>query len=492
MSNDAHPSLIGRTLGNRYVLERLLGTGAMGTVYCARQIELGPLVAIKVLHPSLATDQRLVQRFEGEAFATSRLDHPNALRVLDFGEDGGLLYLVTEYVEAEDLLTVMEAEWPLNDERVVAMLSQVLSALIAVHEVGIVHRDLKPENILVIAGRNDDGTRADLVKVCDFGIAKVARQTLEKLHSFVPQPTAEGVLVGTPDYMSPEQARGQPVDGRSDLYSVGVVLYHLLAGRTPFTADTPVGIALQHVSEAPVPPSHYRKVHPALEAICLRALSKRPEDRFQTASDMRNALRKALTTDSMAAFLAPPQVTSFVVASGFSASSPAMIGPRESNARTHFRKYERPRRRRALGYAAVASAAAITAFAFVAARRSHPSDPIEMVDHVQATALVSPPSVGIAFARTLTPETAQEEESAAVVDESPATMEPTRRLPMRRPSPSFRHPSDRHPSNPERPRRRAAHSLHSGSAYLPRLSIPVTLRSPSSASSPVRPFPGRG
>jgi serine/threonine protein kinase len=438
-SNGANDSLIGRTIGNRYVVERLLGTGAMGAVYCSRQMDLGMPVALKVLHSRLATDPGLVQRFEREAFATSRLDHPNALRVLDCGKDGDLFYLVTEYVEAEDLLAIMEAEWPLSDERIVAILSQVLSALIAVHEIGIVHRDLKPENILVLAGQNDDGANVDIVKVCDFGIAKVA--TPSRTRPFTRQLTAEGVVVGTPDYMSPEQARGQAVDGRSDLYSVGVVLYHLLAGRTPFEGNTPVGIALQHVSDPPVPPSHHRDIHPGLEAVCLRALSKRPEDRFQTAREMRRALRDVLTAGPSATALARAPMTALRVGSNFSTSSPAMLSPRplrQTLACSRFRQSERRRRRLSIGYAALASVATIAASAFVA-RRGSTTDPANAAEEVHmAMALVSPPVVKPPVVETNAPpmpdRTTEVEQGAAVVESissAPPSIEPARRIASR-------------------------------------------------------------
>ena len=413
MSNDANQSLLGRTLGDRYVVDRLLGTGATGTVYCARRIGLGSMVAIKVLHPQLVADRELVQRFEREAFSTSQLDHPNALRALDFGEDGDLRYLVTEYVEAENLLTIMQAQWPLGDQRVVAILSQVLGALIAVHDIGIVHRDIKPENILVLAGKNDDGAKADIVKVCDFGIAQFAQQTLRDPRSFAPRITAGGMAIGTPDYMSPEQARGHSVDGRSDLYSVGVVLYHLLTGQTPFNADTPLGIALQQVTDAPVPPSHCLNVHPALEAICLRALSKQPDDRFQTASDMRKALRNALTIRSMAhAPVSPlvesPPVNSLRVASIFSTSSPAM-----------------------LGYAAAVSVLAVTA-AFVSSRCSSATDPIEIADRVHASpAPGSLPELAAALTPSLTSDTTREAKPTTAIGERPKALAAPRRFAAR-------------------------------------------------------------
>jgi serine/threonine protein kinase len=218
--------------------------------------------------------------------------------VLDFGEDGNLLHLVMEYVEAEDLLAVMQREWPLKDVRIVQIMSQALAALAKAHELGIVHRDIKPENILILRGTDDEGNATDIVKVCDFGIAKMAASSVEQSRLFAPHLTREGLIVGTPDYMSPEQARGEGVDGRSDLYSMGIVLYHLLSGQPPFIADTPFGIAIQHVSEPPFPPSRHRSVNPVLESICLRAMSKRPADRFQTAREMRRAILSSLASEA--------------------------------------------------------------------------------------------------------------------------------------------------------------------------------------------------
>ncbi|MET0592362.1 MAG: protein kinase, partial [Polyangiaceae bacterium] len=259
----------------------------------ARQIALDKTVAVKVLHQALAQDPSFVDRFKIEAFSASRLEHPNSLRVLDFGKEEDLLFLVMEFVEADNLLSIMEREWPFDDTRVAQIMSQALAALAKAHDVGIVHRDLKPENILVLRGTDDEGSPIDIVKVCDFGIAKIAMPIADS-HPFAPHATTEGVIVGTPDYMSPEQAQGEDVDARSDLYSMGVVLYHLLTGRTPFDADTPLGIAVQHVSQEPVPPSAIRAVHRELEAVCLRAMSKRPEGRHQSAREMRRAVLAAV------------------------------------------------------------------------------------------------------------------------------------------------------------------------------------------------------
>jgi serine/threonine-protein kinase len=471
MSNGANDSLVGCTLGNRYVVERVLGTGAAGTVYCARHVDLGTRVAIKVLHPRLTPDPEWVERFEREAFATSRLDHPNALRVLDFGEDDGLLYLVTEYVDATDLLTVMEAEWPLSDDRIVAILSQVLDALTAVHEIGIVHRDLKPENILVLAGTNDDGEKIDVVKVCDFGIAKVARRVLAKSRSFAPRLTAEGAVMGTPDYMSPEQAQGHAVDGRSDLYSLGVVLYHLLAGRTPFDADNAVGIALQQVSAAPPPPSDHRNVHPGLEAVCLRAMSKRPEDRFQTAREMRRALREALEGGAALVLAATP-ATSLRLGSMFSTSPPAVPSLREEIDRHRFfLEAKRQRKHLVFGYAALA-AATMTASSLVASRGSSRIDPATSDRAQAAVALVSPPSPAAPLSR----ETRREEELGTDTTLTTAMSETLARRSASEPAPA-------------EPRRRTTTGIRPQSAAKPQPQRSVVVLSPSSSPIPVVPGP---
>ena len=157
------PQLIGRTLAHKYTIESVIGTGSMGTIYRARQIALDKWVAVKILHRELAEDRKFVERFKLEAFLASRLEHPNSLRVLDFGEDENLLHLVMEYVEADDLLSVMQREWPFDDVRIVQIMSQALAALAKAHEVGIVHRDIKPENILILRGTDDEGNATDIV-----------------------------------------------------------------------------------------------------------------------------------------------------------------------------------------------------------------------------------------------------------------------------------------------------------------------------------------
>jgi serine/threonine protein kinase len=272
-----------------------LGAGAMGIVYRATQIALERTVAIKVLHREFAADPEFADRFWREAKAASRLDHPNSIRVLDFGQESdGLLYLAMEYVEGCDLFDWKSQRGPLAPRTIVELLSQVLAALAVAHDMAVVHRDLKPENIMIVRGTSDDGSAIDIVKVCDFGIAKILDSSRASAREPERKHSTAGLVVGTPAYMSPEQARGEKQDARSDLYAVGVVLYELLAGCVPFEAETLLGVALKHVSERPEPPSARASgVDPTLEAICLKAISKKPADRYQTAREMRLALQNA-------------------------------------------------------------------------------------------------------------------------------------------------------------------------------------------------------
>ena len=229
-------------------------------------------------------------------------------------EPDGLVYLAMEFLHGRDLLAVLRDEWPLPDTRIVDLLVQTLAAVSVAHDLGIVHRDLKPENIMVSIGHEEDGVKPYHVKVCDFGIAK-----LNDPRGFQSESgkalTSSGTLIGTPEYMSPEQARGDPLDARSDLYSIGIVLYQLLVGRVPFSAENALGVVLKQVTDEPVPPSQVRPgVNPRLEAICLRALKKSRDDRYQSAKEMRRDLRgvfgyrPASQTDESGAHLpaAPP------------------------------------------------------------------------------------------------------------------------------------------------------------------------------------------
>src|SRR5579872_2746884 len=207
MGKTAHDHLLGRTIAGKFVIESLIGSGAMGAVFRARQVALEKTVAIKVLHGELAGDATFASRFHREAKAASRLNHPNSMQVIDFGaESDGLLYIAMEYLDGRSLHKVLRDEWPLAPDRAADILMQTLAALAVAHDMGVVHRDLKPDNIMVLRGTDDDGRPKDIVKVCDFGIAKISDSRAYRgadRQSNGPVTTA-GFLIGTPEYMSPE------------------------------------------------------------------------------------------------------------------------------------------------------------------------------------------------------------------------------------------------------------------------------------------------
>jgi serine/threonine-protein kinase len=319
--SDNPAALVGRSIAGKFVIESLIASGGAGSVYRARQLALDRVVALKVLRQDVARDAHFAERFRREARAASRLDHPNSVRVFDFGSvDGSLLYLAMEFVEGRTLHQVISEEWPLGEERIVDLMSQVLSAVGVAHEMGVIHRDLKPDNIMIIRATGDEGEAMEIAKVCDFGIAMLGAATHDGAGGMVAGPwaTMDGSLVGTPGYMSPEQARGEPADRRSDIYSAGVILYHMLVGRPPFDGDSAYLVAMKHITDSPLPPSEITAVDPALEAVCLRAMSKAPDDRFGSAREMRASLRAVIARatsakgrSASADVTPPPRVQSF-------------------------------------------------------------------------------------------------------------------------------------------------------------------------------------
>jgi serine/threonine-protein kinase len=260
-------------LSDRYELGPELGHGGMARVLRGTDRQLGRHVAIKVLSPPYDRDQAFVERFRREAHAAARLNHPSIVAVYDTGSDDGTHYIVTELVEGETLAEILERGGPMPPQRAADIATEITRALAAAHERGVVHRDVKPGNVML--------TPEDRVKVVDFGIARAAG---------VESGTRSGLVLGSAPYISPEQARGEPGDERSDIYALGCVMYQMLTGRPPFNADTPVATLYLHVHEPAPPPSSVREVPADLEAIVLRCLEKDPADRFQSATELEHAL----------------------------------------------------------------------------------------------------------------------------------------------------------------------------------------------------------
>ena len=269
-------------LGGRYRLEGLIGRGGMASVWRATDLPLDRLVAIKRLHARMHDDPELAERFRREGRAVARLQHPNLVRLLDQGQEGDEPFLVFELVEGSDLKTIISQDGRLPYRDAAAICAQVARALAAAHQAGVVHRDIKSHNVLVTPDR--------VAKLTDFGIARIVETEGSNL-------TRTGIVMGSSDYLAPEQAEGHGVDERSDIYSLGVVLFEALTGRLPFTGDSPVAVATKHVYETPPDP---RKLAPAtprqLSQVCLRALAKRPVERFASAAAFADALEGRATS----------------------------------------------------------------------------------------------------------------------------------------------------------------------------------------------------
>jgi serine/threonine protein kinase len=279
--------LPGMVIRDKYQILQQIGSGGMATVYQVRHLAFNEIRAIKLINSQLADGDQFNKRLRAEAVIARKLQHPNAVHVedLDRTEDGRP-FIVMEYVEGQNLRTVIRREGPLPTLRALRIAAQVVSALAAAHKLGIIHRDIKPDNIHLI--RLPDGS--DFVKVLDFGIAKFTQGLASSAL------TGSGLVVGTPQYVSPEQAMGKQggdLDGRSDLYTLGVVLYEMVTGRVPFDSDTPVGLLVHHLHTTPVPPDELRPdlgIPPSVSGLLMKALQKNPEQRFRNADEMLNAI----------------------------------------------------------------------------------------------------------------------------------------------------------------------------------------------------------
>jgi serine/threonine-protein kinase len=328
-------TLIDQVFDGRYKVVRKLGTGGMANVYLAEDQELGRRVAIKMLDDRHAQDEQFVERFRREAKNAAGLSHPNVVSIYDRGQAEGTYYIAMEYLEGRTLKELLVARGPTPIPVAIDYARQILAALGFAHRNGVVHRDIKPHNVAVAP----DGR----IKVMDFGIARAGTS----------QMTETGSIIGTAQYLSPEQAKGAPVGPTSDIYSVGIVLYEMLTGAVPFTGDTPLEIAMKHLSATPEPPSEQRPEVPhELDAIVLRALAKRPEDRYQTAEDMDADLARAARGQAVA-----PETDEAAtrVLSGVGAVThatevirrpPGSGQPPAYGPPTGFYEYEEPRRRR--------------------------------------------------------------------------------------------------------------------------------------------------
>ncbi|MBH24745.1 MAG: hypothetical protein CMH57_09900 [Myxococcales bacterium] len=283
--------LLGRTIGGNFKLLEVIGKGAAGKVYRGEQLSLGKEVAVKVLHKHLLGDRSLVGRFHREARATSRLNHPNCIQIIEFGQaDTGELFIAVEYLPGHTLAQVLRRDFPLPAPRLLRIAEQICSALEEAHAQGIVHRDLKLENVMLIDNRGE----RDFVKVLDFGIVKIIDDEDGPNEGTL---TKAGNVCGTPEYMAPEQAQGGDITPQTDLYAVGVMLYHIVTGQLPYTGGTPLVVATQHIMD---PTPHARQVRPdlnippELDDLIARCMAKAPADRPRSAAALRQELQQVL------------------------------------------------------------------------------------------------------------------------------------------------------------------------------------------------------
>jgi serine/threonine protein kinase len=283
---------IGRDILNgQFQILQKVGSGGMGAVYKALQPAMNRMVGVKILHPKLANRQDLVSRFRREARALSQLSHPNTVKVFMFGElEDGSLYIIMEFLEGKNLNQTVRAEGPFPMQRALPILVAVCGALDEAHRAGIIHRDLKPENIFLV----QSGALRDFPKVLDFGLAKVGERQMRPGSVIL---TQEGMVFGTPEFMSPEQAQGKSLTPASDVYSLAVILYEVLTGKLPFDAKSAMDYIQLHVTGRPVPLSQRvpgKTFPPLLDAVIDRALAKKPEDRFASAADFATAMQAVM------------------------------------------------------------------------------------------------------------------------------------------------------------------------------------------------------
>jgi eukaryotic-like serine/threonine-protein kinase len=315
LDSEVEDPLLGCVLDGKYRLEEKLGEGGMGTVYRAKHVLIDNDLAVKVLHSSLVADRHAVARFQREAMAAARIKHPNAVGVSDFGitelddkRSGQIVYIVMELFVGESLRDLIEQAGPLPVERAVLIIRQVCMALDAAHRNGIIHRDVKPDNIVI--EKNGQG---EVVKVLDFGIAKLKDGPTGENHGRL---TRQGVIIGSPHYLSPEQCQNSELDARSDIYSLGIVLYEMLTGDVPFKAPTPIAVAMMHTTDQPVPIREKRPDLPeVIGDVVMRALEKLPENRQQSAMQLAFDLENASLEADLSVKPLPGTTASFTLSS---------------------------------------------------------------------------------------------------------------------------------------------------------------------------------